>query len=63
MLHSNPQVIVVSAEDEKKATELLNKQLATENYPPGNFGKLTELDTTKPNLIILTPPGDRHFER
>ena len=61
--YSDPQVVVVSAENKVQADKLLNEQLAAENYPPGNFGQLTELDTTKPNLVILTPPGDRHFER
>jgi hypothetical protein len=61
--YSNPQVVVVTAESKEQADKLLNEQLAVENYPPGNFGELTELDTTRPMLIILNPPGDRHFER
>lgn len=61
--YSNPQVVVVTADSKEQADKLLNKQLAAENYPPGNFGDLTELDTTKPGLVILNPPGDRHLIR
>jgi hypothetical protein len=61
--YSDPQVVVVTAENRKEADKLLNEQLKKENCPPGQSGELKELDTTKPGLVILSPPGDRHLER
>lgn len=61
--YSNPQVVVVVAGDKEEANTILNKQLSEENYPPGNFGELVELDTSKKGLQVINPPGDRHMVR
>ncbi len=59
--YSNPQVVLVIAENESAATDRMNKQLDGENYEHGRFGPLKELDTTTQTLIILSPPGDRNL--
>jgi hypothetical protein len=61
--YSIPQVIIITAESREKAEETLAKKLAKEHYSIADYEKLTELDISKNRLIILEPPGDRHFDR
>lgn len=61
--YSNPQVVVVTATNKKEATKLLDILLKEENYSPGNYGKLKELDTSSKKIQIISPPGDRHLVR
>jgi hypothetical protein len=60
--YSNPQVVVVTAENRDQADIILNEQLKKENYQPGEFEELTELDLTKPGIIILQLPDSRPFD-
>jgi hypothetical protein len=61
--YSTPQVIIVTTDTAEAAELILNNLLKEENNPPGIYGPLIELDLTKPGIIILSPPGDRHMDR
>ena len=61
--YSEPQVIVIVAANLKEANEVWGKMLEEENNLPEDFDKLKELNLNKHQILMLTPPGDRHLER
>lgn len=61
--YSNPQVLIITAESREDADRQLAEQLKAENYRPNQFGALQELDLSKRQMVIISPPGNRDLLR